>query len=156
MSFLRILSIACLVVFTSCGTQRLSQTDEPVLIYQKTACFGQCPTYTMSFYANGTVKLEGRAHIDKLGTYEKNLGKKRVKYLLKTLDEIDFCSLDDAYGMGVSDFPSTIISYECDGQKKRVEAIMEMPEGLAKFIDETHTIIDENGWELLKNNVNSN
>lgn len=152
MTFFRILLAVSVVLASSCASQREQSEKTQLFSFEKTACFGQCPTYTMTFYSNGWVALNGRANIDKLGTYEMKLGKKEVKGLMEKLNKLGFCDLEEMYGMGISDFPSTKMTMTCSGAQKTVTAVVEMPENLIEFIDETHALLDEEKWEKISKN----
>ena len=145
--------IAITVLFASSCMSQKDLGEQTVLFrFDKTPCFGQCPTYTMTFYSNGTVRLDGKAHLDLLGIYELKMKKKQVKQLVERLDEIGFCKLEEEYGTGISDFPSTIISKNCSGKHKTVTAVVDMPEDLAEFINETHNLLAEEKWVVISKN----
>jgi hypothetical protein len=88
----------------------------PVLVLRKTPCLGPCPHFEASIYADGRVQYVGHRHVAKVGTYELRLPEETVREMLRQADEIGFSSLQDQYLSGVTDMPSTFLTYNRRGQ----------------------------------------
>ncbi|WP_303310623.1 DUF6438 domain-containing protein [Hymenobacter sp. BT730] len=111
----------------------------PVLIFEKTPCFGRCPTYKATVYRNGRLSYEGTKNMPLLGRHELQLPATAVTYILKESQRIGFSKLQGVYSQNTSDLPSTYISIlqpDCNLKEVRVEE--GAPEELNKLIQYIH------------------
>lgn len=111
----------------------------PVLIFEKTPCFGRCPAYKATVYSNGRLSYEGKSNVPLLGAHELQLPAVTVKYILKEAQRIGFARLPGVYSQNTSDLPSTYLSIlqpDCNLKEVRVEE--GAPEDLNKLLQYIH------------------
>lgn len=106
--------------------------------------------YSLQVYTNGQVNLNGEAFMDKLGTYTLELTKKEMKGLKQVFSEMDFCYLDELYGVGVADLPSIVVVADCSGTSKRLEAILDYPAEVQSFAEHMRALAAREDWEPVK------
>ena len=109
---------------------------------QRTSCFGECPIYTVTIDARGTVTYDGDRFVRAVGRQTARIAPSFVATLLASAERIHFFDLRDAYRaienpdgsvMMVSDLPTTFVTITVNGRTKRVEDDVGAPDGLAQF-----------------------
>ncbi|ALD20371.1 DUF6438 domain-containing protein [Hymenobacter sp. DG25A] len=111
----------------------------PILIFEKTPCFGRCPAYKATVYRNGRLSYEGLSNVPLLGQHELQLPAATVNHILKEAQRIGFARLQGVYSQNTSDLPSTYISIlqpDCNLKEVRVEE--GAPEELNKLLQYVH------------------
>jgi hypothetical protein len=120
-----------------------AKAPEPVLIFQRTPCYGTCPTYTASIFADGRVEYEGQRFVNLLGKHTLRLPPATVQELLAEAKRIDFNKLQEKYSGNTSDLPATIITVHPVGQPaKAVYAEEGIPANLQGYIKYLQSKID--------------
>ncbi|TDN38440.1 hypothetical protein E4631_02910 [Hymenobacter sp. UV11] len=107
----------------------------PVLVFQRTPCYGTCPAYTASIFADGRVEYEGQRFVPVLGKHTLRLPPSTVAEMLAAAQRINFSQLEERYSRNTSDLPATVITVHPAGQPaKSVFAAEEIPAGLQGYI----------------------
>ena len=88
----------------------------PVLVFQRTPCYGTCPAYTATIFADGRVEYDGQRFVPILGKHTLKLPVATVNQLLSEAKRINFNALDERYSYSTSDLPATIITVQPVGQ----------------------------------------
>ncbi|TVT41784.1 hypothetical protein FNT36_10200 [Hymenobacter setariae] len=113
-----------------------AQATEPVLVFQRTPCYGTCPAYKATIFADGRVEYDGQRFVTLLGKHTLRLPVATVQGMLAEAKRIDFNSLQARYSHNTSDLPSTIITVHPVGQSaKVVSAEEDYPEKLQGYIN---------------------
>ena len=108
---------------------------EPVLVFQRTPCFGTCPAYVATIFADGRVEYEGRRFVLVRGKQTFRLPPDTVAALLAEARRIGLSQLDARYAGLTSDLPATIITVHPAGQPaKSVFAAENIPANLQRYI----------------------
>jgi hypothetical protein len=116
---------------------------EPVLVYQRTPCYGRCPTYTATVFADGRVEYDGQRFVSLLGKHTLSLPPATVAAMLAEAKRINFSSLVERYAGHTSDLPATIITVHPEGQPLHaVYASEGIPENLRGYIAYLNTHLD--------------
>ena len=118
-------SVFILLLAPCNGHKKAAATVSPdnstvVITYQRTPCFGQCPTYTYTI--NGATKVatfKGDQHTEKIGTYTKPVTDAELTQLVAEFEKAKFNSLNDKYLGEVSDFPSSVMTYSNKGKNNQ-------------------------------------
>jgi hypothetical protein len=121
-----------ILLFASCNShKKTASTSAPVplidysklsITYQRTPCFGKCPTYTLTI--NGATKTaiyKGEQNIEKIGMFTKPITEEEIKQFVDAFEKANFNGLNDAYLGEISDFPMDIITYSDKGKTKTVK-----------------------------------
>lgn len=88
---------------------------------ERTACFGMCPTYTMTIYSDGFVEYNGIRAVDKIGKYTRTITQVEMDSIVNQAREIKFLEMEDEYDdKMVMDLPSATTTVVIDGTKKSV------------------------------------
>ncbi|MGB3619475.1 MAG: DUF6438 domain-containing protein [Catalinimonas sp.] len=142
---LRLLALIALLSFGACRSQKAGRpsyagnaAQVPVLTIEKTPCFGTCPIYRASFYADGKLLYEGKQFVDREGTWEFVLPEALVRTWLDRAEEIDYLALLDKYPTNMTDVPSTITMVRMNDQNKRVVVEGTPPPALKAFQQDLH------------------
>jgi hypothetical protein len=119
------------------------KAQEPVLVYQRTPCYGRCPTYTATIFADGRVEYDGQRFVSLLGKHTLSLPPATVAAMLAEAKRINFSSLANRYAGYTSDLPASIITVHSVGQPLHaVYASEGIPESLQGYITYLNSRLD--------------
>jgi hypothetical protein len=109
--------------------------NDTVLVFQRTPCYGTCPSYTATIFRNGRVVYSGDRFVPLTGQHTLSLAPNAVTAMLDEARRIDFNELAPSYTGKVSDLPATIITvYQPGQQRHRVAAEANIPAPLQRYI----------------------
>lgn len=115
----------------------------PVLVFQRTPCYGTCPAYTATVFADGRVEYEGQRFVPVLGKHTLRLPPATVAGMLAETQRINFSQLEERYSRNTSDLPATIITVHPAGQPaKSVFAEEGVPDNLKSYISYLQARLD--------------
>lgn len=97
---------------------------------ERTSCFGECPIYSVSIDADGTVVYDGERFVRVEGRRTDRIPVSRVAALLETAGRIGFFDLKGKYSAMVTDLPTTFVTIRANGRSKRIEDYVGAPDGL--------------------------
>ena len=110
-----------LIVLACLSFPASAQEHKVVFTLERTPCFGACPTYKVSIYADGSVVYEGERFVDVTGTQTSSIEAGTVQVMLSVFEEAGYFDWNDAYTkQGVTDVPTVISSVTRDGQTKQI------------------------------------
>lgn len=135
-SFLGIILVA--VLLTACHSQKNStdqssapeqswQQDTVVISFERTACFGKCPTFKADFYGDGKVLYHGMDNVENKGHFQGKVDTDQLEILYKKAEAIAFFQMNDKYDGNITDVPSQIYFIEMYGKKKKIFARYKTP-----------------------------
>ena len=131
-----------------------------VITLQRTECFGTCPVYKLTIFADGKVLYEGIRHVKKKGKIKSRISQVKLQQLIDEFENIYYFNLNDAYvrrskgcPQWVTDMPSAITSLTRarNGKRKSVNhdhgcrgsEVLELLTRLEDTIDEA---VNVNQW----------
>jgi hypothetical protein len=144
-SFIRILTAALLPIaatMQASGAQTAAVPDDVVIKLERTACFGECPVYTVTIDARGNVNYDGAKFVRVEGRQTDRIAVSGVAAILATAERIGFFGLRDQYrfiqnpdgtSTSVTDQPTTFVTITRNGQSKKVEDYIGAPDGLKQL-----------------------
>jgi hypothetical protein len=65
--------------------------------FERKACYGSCPAYTLTIHGDGGVEYVGGAHVKTSGSRAGRIEAKDFKALLAAFDQAKFATIADAY-----------------------------------------------------------
>lgn len=135
---------------SQCNTKHLSlaNSTDKLVEMSKSPCFGYCPTYDLTIFQNGTMKLNAKQNMKKSGVFIMQLSKNELKKLKKELLDLKLDSYLDEYKEAIADAPSTRITYYGDNVKKSIFTNFNYPEPLQQFAVKLDTLATNNSWEV--------
>lgn len=129
-------------------------SSELIARIKKTPCFGQCPVFEASIYANGRVIYIGRKFVERTGTYEASLSKTQLENLLNKAVAANYFSLASTYpteGRTITDLPSTITYVKIGTQEKEITNNHDAPQALRDFEKLFTGTLEELDWKPISN-----
>jgi hypothetical protein len=126
----KVFAVLALLIFTNCINAQQSESSQASLELrmQRTACYGECPVYSVSLSPTGHVIFEGVEFTQTKGRGESTIGPEKIKMLVAEIESADFFSLKDAYTpdsgncpIVATDMPSVVLWIKLNGKSKRVE-----------------------------------
>ena len=153
-----LLSFCSLLLF-ACGGPKELQYDEDgnpiytrMVEFQRGACYGKCPMYTLTVYNEGLAKFNGKKFTDKDGIHTKQLSKAQITELRTLLEKANLFQYPDSYSEGIADAPLTTLTYysKNDGPVKRISGKGDRPEALKALDTRMEELVNSAGWESLK------
>ncbi|MBO6515689.1 MAG: hypothetical protein JJ975_03970 [Bacteroidia bacterium] len=133
------------ITLFSCRTAQNAPRDASI-VYQRTACFGTCPIYSLTITGQGEATFEGKRFTEKIGAFTKQLSKDETKSLFRTLNAQDWASLDSIYPSQISDLPSTVFAFRYKKTNKEVVVTGEHPASLDVVSKLLSEIAESDGW----------
>ena len=134
---------------SACNTSKKAsgQNDKPLVTFQKTACFGICPVYSMEIFNNGSAAFKGEKNTTKIGNYKKKLSRKEIKILIGEFEKAGFFDLQDEYTEKITDLPTTYTSFNYKGKYKKIRNYHGAPDALKNLEKVIEKIVDSEGWK---------
>lgn len=118
---IRYLSVLVSLLIGLMVTQAQDSDVTPVITLERTPCFGSCPVYTITIFADGTVTYQGENFVDVTGEQTLTLDAATVAMMVETFADAGYFDWQDAYDTRtVSDMPSVITSVTRDGETHRI------------------------------------
>ncbi len=127
-----IMKFLALSLFTFFSFYVNSQSTEIIISYNKGACMGKCPVYSISVDNQGLLRYDGKLNVEKIGIYKTQLTDKEMKKLLCKFEQAKINQLDDNYGMDIMDVQMTTIAYKDSTMQKIIMSKIELPKKLMK------------------------
>ncbi|WP_299824656.1 DUF6438 domain-containing protein [uncultured Pontibacter sp.] len=116
-----------------------SITPVPLLLYQKTPCYGSCPAYEATVMQNGSITFIGWENVPIVNTVQLCLPKPDLDKLKEELAQLDYPSLKSSYLTEWTDRPTTYITFYQNGKEtKRIKHQDGGPDNLAAFLESIH------------------
>jgi len=139
--FNAILMILVSFSISSCSVPK-TITEEDLLIEPKrTPRYGSCPVYTIKIDKNGKGSFEGVENVDNIGRFSFSLSQDELTELANAFHEVDFYQLKKIYDGQVSDLPTTYITYNRDGNRKKIMDYYGAPEELRNLENGIETLV---------------
>jgi hypothetical protein len=118
-----------------------SDTDktllDTLLYFNRTACFGFCPTFEFTIFSNGTVLYHGIQHVQPLGQHWFLISENEWDQLLKLARKTGFFDMENVYPVDKREFlvdlPNINLMIQSDGRKKFVLDNHSAPEKLKEL-----------------------
>lgn len=89
---------------------------------ERTACFGECPIYTLTLRADGTAIYRGEDYVERVGLYQGRFWKGSFERLETLVERLGFWALEPCYdNVSVTDMPSQIVTVAVGERRKTVE-----------------------------------
>ena len=108
----------------------------PVLVFQRTPCYGTCPSYTATVFADGRVEYDGQRFVKFLGKHTLSLPVATINDILTEAKRINFNQFNERYSGNTNDLPAAIITVHPVGQPRHaVYAEEGFPASLKAYID---------------------
>lgn len=117
--------------------------------YQRTPCYGKCPSYLVTAQKDGSILYEGRRNVEMIGLFQAKLTDEQMTKILDTAKSINFFSLADMYpedGQFPTDLPSSIIFIQSNDYAHKVVNKIEAPESLISFEKYLENIFKQLTW----------
>ena len=111
----------------------LGITDSIFLFQERTICYGECPSYTITVYPKGKVVYVGKEFVERKGRFESHISMGKMKEILDEAKRIHYFEMQDVYDAYVTDIPSCISIISAEGQRKKILNRAEAPEELIQF-----------------------
>lgn len=133
----------------------ISENDSLFASIEKGACFGSCPTYSMSIYNNGSVVLKAIRGVNKTGVYHSSLSNEQMKAFLLRAKEIGYVEMKDVYdSKSVTDLPSVTTTVVINGSRKSVRRRYEYPKEIIELEKLFDNLLDSLTWEKVQQTNN--
>lgn len=107
------------------------EKDSLFIEFERTSCFGMCPSYTISVSQMGTVIYHGRRDVDSMGYFLGKYPPKELQLLKKQIVRSNFFKLKKHYpDRTIADLPTTHTTIRVDKHFHSVNDQMQAPQEL--------------------------
>lgn len=125
------------------ATAPSSASDEQVVIkLERSMCFGQCPSYTVTIHGDGSVVYVGRDYVHVKGEQHGTAQRADVARLVDMFERAHFFDLKDQYSAMITDNPTYSVTYERNGRSKTVEDYVGQEAGMPQAVTDIEQEID--------------
>ena len=122
-----------------------------VISLSKTPCFGVCPSFNFTVFANGTAQYQGKENVKLKGEFKAKISKNEINQLLNEASSLGYFSLNDKYDNElVTDLPSTITFLNISGKSKKVVCRYECDDRIKKVNKMIDALIENTKWESVE------
>lgn len=84
------------------------QPVEQIIYYNRSACFGTCPSFTFEVFSDGQATYHGRNFVDMIGSYKGKVDLEKTGDIYVLAQDIGYFQLDSVYdNKMVTDLPGT-------------------------------------------------
>jgi hypothetical protein len=146
----RLIIILIVGTIIGCKSSQVTQGDSLVISMKKTPCMGACPDYDLTIYTNGFVALDARQNLKIQGKFSAIMSKEYLNKLISKFEESNFESFNNAYISNRTDLPTTFITYQKEGFKKKIEDYDGAPVALKELENAVAMLISELKWQEVK------
>ncbi len=117
----------------------LAAQPAPVISLSRTVCYGSCPVYDVSIFADGTVRWNGERFVQTIGPAASSISSQQVNDLIQSLVSGGFFNFKDSYRYrinangtttSVSDQSTTFLTVRRGEVSKKIEDYAFSPDGL--------------------------
>ena len=96
---------------------------------KRTACYGQCPVYSIDIFRNGNGVYNGKYFVQEIGKVNFSVTKEEIISIISKANEINFFEMKEQYTAPITDLPSCFVTIE----GKRVEDYFDAPNELKEL-----------------------
>lgn len=125
----------------------LPRNDSLFLSFERTPCFGPCPTYKVTILQDGSALYQGRRFVDREGTYRGQLDAQTMDTIRELVEARGFYGFEDEYDSPVTDLPSVIIRVRMDGRDKQVVGRVGPPQAFKNLTQQLEALIERVDWQ---------
>jgi hypothetical protein len=134
------------VALISCTTLKDGSNNRPLIILEKTACYGSCPVFKLTVFNNGKLLFNGIENTKLKGNYCGLLKKRELNKLREAFQKKDFFAYKDSYLTQFKDLPTTYITYFREGKSKKIKDYDGAPIDLRDLENMVQNLIDIEKW----------
>jgi len=114
-------SIVAMMLLTGCQDLVARPVPSDFLVtFERGPCFGTCPVYVLTVFADGTVTFNGVSFVLAEGTQTATLPPQQVTEIYQAVLDTDFFDLEDRYEVAATDLPSILTTVTLNSQIKTV------------------------------------
>jgi len=139
--------ILVLLVIGCKSAQQSKSTAYPILIMEKTTCFGTCPSFIFKVYPDGNVSYLGREFTERIGDFKATISKEELAELRLKFDKANFFSFANVYSASIKDLPTTFLYYDNGSQNSKITDYYGAPEELKNLEAEVEKLIESIDWQ---------
>lgn len=145
---LRIVVLFIALALVGCkSSKRANPSTTVIIMMEKTACMGVCPTYKFEVFLDKTARYNGKDHVKNIGQYTATLTDAQLDNLKNSFAEADYFSFANVYSAQVSDLPTTFIYYHSGTESLKITDYWGAPEELKNLEKEVEEIIGTLDWK---------
>ncbi len=122
------LALAFLSLLTTCKII-YPENQEPIISMKRTACYGQCPVYSIDIFRNGNGVYNGKYFVQQIGKVNFRVTKEEIISIISKANEINFFEMKEQYAAPITDLPSCFVIIE----GKKVEDYFDAPNELKEL-----------------------
>lgn len=110
-----------LLVSLSFAEEQKAVPSDTKILLERTICFGTCPVYKLTIYADGKVEFSGEKFVNAIGQHVKTISQEKVASILAEADNINFFELNGEYDCyEVTDHPTAEITITKESKTKKI------------------------------------
>lgn len=117
--------------------------------YERTPCYGKCPTDSLTIFKTGQAQYKGKKFVDRIGKFKGKLSEKTLERIRYVADSIGFFELEKKYDDKHTDIPSRQTVLHFNKKHHYVYDRMAGPDKLKRLYSLFNRIIEETRWKAV-------
>ncbi len=117
--------------------------------YERTPCYGKCPTDTLTIFKTGQAHYKGKKFVDRIGEFKGKVSEKTLERIRHVADSIGFFELEKKYDDKHTDIPSRQTVLRFNKKHHYVYDRMAGPDKLKRLYSLFNRIIEETRWKAV-------
>lgn len=143
---MKILSLFVLLFVIACAPSKEAKKNYAVeasnsITLERTACYGTCPVYQVSIFADGKIVYEGKQYVDHIGTYSAKIDKNVALALFAKISTFSWEAYPEKYPIDNYDFPQFHLEYQTNDLSKLIKANTNAPKELIALSKEMDKLV---------------
>ena len=125
----------------NCATMTLS--------IERTSCFGNCPVYTVTLDADGTVSWQGKEHVTQKGPATAQVDSAAARSMIEKFRSMGFWALCARYDRITTDVATALTTLRIGADQKSVNDRADgAPDWLRELNREMELLVDTHRWSV--------
>ena len=136
---------------TGCTTQNepppQQLRDDDFIAIERTSCFGNCPVYTVTLHADGTVSWQGKEHVTQKGPATAQVDSAAARSMIEKFRSMGFWALCARYDRITTDVATALTTLRIGADQKSVNDRADgAPDWLRELNREMELLVDTHRW----------
>ena len=144
----RLFIVSIIAILFSCKSSKQTASEKyPIVMMERTTCFGACPAFVFNVYPDGSATYEGKSNVMLIGNYTTTISVEQLDILKNSFNEAEFFKFADVYSANITDLPTTFIYYNDGKQSLKITDYYGAPESLTGLEAKVVSFIEALDWQ---------
>lgn len=130
--------------------QHENTAESDFIVLKRGACFGTCPIYELTLFANGKLNYKGKAYTAYTGFYTGQIDKEKALVFFNKIKKYNWATYPEKYPVDNVDFPQFVLQYHTTKMQKEIKGNSRAAVELVELTKELDSFVKEAGLVLVE------